>query len=408
MISRQMPRIVLGSEINTEEITQALALTYLSQYCNETLDDRVRQCFFRAFGMDYLWAIPDNGDNKPGCILSSWENDDGPQMHVAIHGVQGVGSVWELLTPVGYSAITGLAGSLWTAFKTAADDLLIPLSSGSDEGRLASNESYVRLKSHRRLTITFSGHSLGAAMAELMAYRFKDRHESADVRLIKFGSPRVGNAAWRDNRNRYVKFASVYNGRDPIHYFPWIPSELSFLTLGAANLVVRSPARDDAPMRLDPDEGRIRSTYLGTWSGAEIDAGLFAFRSHVFSNAWYDHSMNSYRLSWMSYLAQMQDAAQYRFNFLEHPDENNWHQLFTPGMRQWESLTGFSGGGDADPIAPIAPRVEQLADAPAPAPRIAPIAQDDGLLFGPFRSDFSAPPVANITRRPTRRVRVRF
>ena len=41
--------------------------------------------------------------------------------------------------------------------------------------------------------ITFIGHSLGGALAELAAFEFKARYPHHSANLVTFGSPRVGN-----------------------------------------------------------------------------------------------------------------------------------------------------------------------------------------------------------------------
>ena len=41
--------------------------------------------------------------------------------------------------------------------------------------------------------ITFVGHSLGGAFAELAAFEFKERYPHHSINLVTFGSPRVGN-----------------------------------------------------------------------------------------------------------------------------------------------------------------------------------------------------------------------
>ena len=71
--------------------------------------------------------------------------------------------------------------------------------------------------------VKICGHSQGAALAILCAvdleYNFPDR----DYEVMLFGSPRVGNRAFRDSYNKRVfETMRVENGNDIVTKIPWV------------------------------------------------------------------------------------------------------------------------------------------------------------------------------------------
>lgn len=77
-----------------------------------------------------------------------------------------------------------------------------------------------------KLSITVTGHSLGAALAVLAADELSSVEGIPPIAVISFGSPRVGNRGFADRvTERGVKVLRVVNTRDVITRVPGLPMD---------------------------------------------------------------------------------------------------------------------------------------------------------------------------------------
>jgi hypothetical protein len=397
MISNQMPRIRSRANLSFEEYTQALALTYLSSYNEEAIAPSVLTAFKRAFAMEDITMFPNFTEQYSGCAVADWPDERAPEIVVAIPGISGISGILALQQTFGYGTVLTHTGSVYQPFNLRAIHLY---------DRLKALPWIVNRLEHPRGTVTFTGHSLGAAMAYIMAAMAKIQYPHLDVRCIKFGAPRTANDRFRDAYNPRIKQASIYNDRDPIFNFPHVPTEAGWITpLGPTpRLFMRNFVHDLSILRWVAEERRFVGTYPSDWNLGHITASVRALQAHTFSNPWYDHTMKAYRLAWMNYCSANRDGLDYRFNFLEFNDENEWQNSFRPGMRQWESLDGFSVGGEYQTL-PTSSLVAEIVNSPAPVPVPAPIIE---ATFTPkFRRDrdWGIPALPAATLLPRRRVR---
>jgi Lipase (class 3) len=397
MISQRMPRITLGANLSFDQFGQALAFTYLSQYSGSALEPRVFNAYTYAFGATDIVSLAPGTDNNPGVTLALFRSQQGLQhCLVAIHGATDFPSFWSMFAGIGYQTVTGCTGSVFNAFASRAATMWT---------RLFANADFAAMVASNRTVFTFTGHSLGAAMAEILAYRFKAANPWRDVRCIKFASPRVGTSRWKDNRNPNVKFASIYVDRDPIHHFPVIPSTLTAITDPTNGLLLRNFARDDAPWRLTPRHFAWVNHYTDDGLLAELHYAGQAVQSITTANPWFDHLPGAYRNMFMNYCAIRPDALKYRFNYLENPDENQWQVLFTPGMREYAAMNVLDVV-QPDPVQPISGDVGLIANAPEQVQQVAPMGDTSSGASG-GGDDWGGPRAATISVLPARRVRPR-
>ena len=82
------------------------------------------------------------------------------------------------------------------------------------------------LAQHNASSVTITGHSLGAALA-LLDGVYLPLHLPAitSVRMIGYGMPRVGNAAFADyvDTSLALMVTRVNNRKDPVPIVPWRP-----------------------------------------------------------------------------------------------------------------------------------------------------------------------------------------
>lgn len=70
-------------------------------------------------------------------------------------------------------------------------------------------------------TVIFNGHSLGGAASVLAGYYMADKISDKHLKVITFGSPRVGNKLFVEEFEKKVTtFYRIANARDPICYLP--------------------------------------------------------------------------------------------------------------------------------------------------------------------------------------------
>lgn len=396
MISQRMPRITLGASLSVEQFAQALAFTYLSKYSGEAIQPRVLTAFQRAWGVDEIIQLAPGVDNNPGATLAFWNGNGLRHCLVAMHGASAFPSLYSILNDLSYMTVDGCTGSVLGAFRTRAYTMW---------ARLFDNATFVAALANPRCMFTFTGHSLGAAMAELIAYRFKAANPSRTVQCIKFGSPRVGTLPWRHHRNERVNFASVYHDRDPIYEFPQVFSPADGFFVSINSNLTRQFAMDQGIWRIVYGHGaHFSGQYrdFSVWTAANYAA--LAAQPHTFTNAWYDHSLGSYRTAFMNYCAARPDVLKYRFNYLEFNNENMMQVLFEPGIREWEELHWLNQTQPAE-VRPISSDVGLVANAPEVLQQVRPISREDRNSLGGGANDWGQGTPVSVANLPRRIVR---
>ncbi|KIY94593.1 hypothetical protein MNEG_13371 [Monoraphidium neglectum] len=105
--------------------------------------------------------------------------------------------------------------------------------------------AYGRLHAaHPRAATYVLGHSMGGALAHLCALDIRARHDPPDLRVLTFGSPRVGNSVFADFFEQHVAESWRFtHGRDIVPSLP--PTIMGF----------RHVSREVWVVALDPARG---------------------------------------------------------------------------------------------------------------------------------------------------------
>lgn len=133
--------------------------------------------------------------------------------------------------------------------------------------------------------VHFVGHSLGGAVATLLATHYARRVKS--VRLYTFGSPRVGDFNTYTEIERAIGKANIFrvaHDLDPISLvapFPFI--HVNPTSKDRYNLTIKSPVRELFGTANHDMDRYINSTQNQTWSGLSLLAGALDCDEAIFA-----------------------------------------------------------------------------------------------------------------------------
>lgn len=348
MISRILDPVERMAVISLEEQSEALALTYLAYYQGQLIQPRVDTAYKRAFGLNKVKIMPRVGLH-PGFTCAFATAMSRKTLTIAVEGTTTIPQIEAQIESTLTTRPTGSTlGFVYSFFWTEAANLLARMAADTDCAAAMADGSYV---------ITFTGHSLGAAIADCASYTFKQANPQKAVRLIKFGCPRVGNTWYVNRTHTLFPRANLYVEGDPIHQFP----SSSIFAMSAPNVItvgLRMAACSENFLTLMPLTGEnfgSRAPEFAQSCGHFLDLAALA-RALTPGNPWWCHLMNTYRLAMMNCLGRRDDLLKYRFGYLEHNDENSWQTRWSPGTRDWVALSALSAPGP-DEVQPISSQV---------------------------------------------------
>lgn len=348
MISRTLSPVERMAVISLEEQSEALALTYLAYYQGQLIQPRVNTAYTRAFGLNRLKILPRDGLH-PGFTAAFATALSRKTLTIAVEGTTTLPQVDAQISQTLTTRPTGSTlGSVYSFFWTEAASLLARMTADTECAAAMADGSCV---------ITFTGHSLGAAIADLASYTFKQANPQKAVRLIKFGCPRVGNTFYVNRTHTLFPACNLYVEGDPIHQFP----SSSIFAMGAPNVIItglRLAACSENFLTVMPLLGGQFVSVAPEFTqscGHFLDLAALS-RAFTPTNPWWNHVMNTYRMAMMNSVGRRDDILKYRFNYLEHNDENSWQTRWAPGLRDWVAMFGLSAPGP-DEVEPISSQV---------------------------------------------------
>lgn len=322
MIDRELPPIAPDVTIRPMDIQEAFALCYLARYCDQAIQPRVLTSLQRAYGPTNVNLTTFVPNGRPGFCIASWAQDGVKKLIVAIEGIRSVASLRSLYYGyVGWATLPNSSKTVYGIAKTYADQIWT---------MLKADANFVVPYGQAGVPVTFTGHSMGAAVAEILGEYASDEKPNKARRVIKFGSPRVGCPAYLRQRNRTVQRASIYCDRDPIDILPqYAPA------MAGSSTAVSGPcgfyATDGAAQRYTRQGLDIQAFREGGYGQAMQFARAYSQPMNT-SNPWYDHALKAYRLMFCHLVDPWSSLDRWRFRYLEFNDENQWGLYFRQGQ----------------------------------------------------------------------------
>lgn len=321
MLTNQMPEIPYTVTTGDLQRFEALAFSCLASYNSVARGERCITSFQRAFAVNEIGFVGRVVDGRPGYLVADWNHKPQPKVIVAIEGATSAGQIAEFWTNNLAATITGLTGRVFAKFAQHAD-AIYPLLTGNPTVQWALNTPGV--------PIIFTGFSLGAAIAEILAERFKLANPRKAMKVIKFASPRVGDLAWVNGRSRLVLRDSVYVGRDPIDLFPYFTGPLAGFSVLAPQFVSATWAisSEGTRMPLSADQAPSNTLHENSLVSVVQHALNFA-RTMDASNPWIEHSLWYYYLAFLfKEWGNRNHNMSARLWNLEFPDRNDFGGQF--------------------------------------------------------------------------------
>lgn len=341
------------------EMTEAFFLSTIASYPDAVLTSRVFQSYQRAWGFTECKVYPKVG-RVPSFSVTSYHDTNPKKIVVAIAGISSLSDLNNsLFGNLGAVTVISGWGQVLSFYRDCANAIRTVLEADPNWGAIASPFT--------RHAITFTGFSLGAAIAEILTAMYRIQYPAFNIRLYKFAAPRVGTLGWRNATEANLNKLNFYIYGDPI----WrLPTETWF--------------REAAlPFRLDVLPGFLCADSFATGMNAMgvLSDGYFPYsaldmigimsRLPFYSNfvqdpldpnnnPWWWHLRTTMRFAFCNFWARGQNQTMKdRVLYLEHPDENSWQQNFVAGGNVTGNMLEILAPPPADHA--IAPEVQQRA-----------------------------------------------
>lgn len=385
---------------------QSFAFCYLASYNDADPPARVVTAFQRAWGMTDLIRIPRVNGGCPGAMVSRIQYPWGNHVTIAVEGMR---SVTQLVTIFTYETdsvfVAAVPGYVISLAKTYGDLLMTALN---------ANATISSWLAPQTTQVTFTGYSMGAAIAEYLGYFYAQTLPNKQFFLRKFASPRVGARSWVTNKPANLDKWSTYHWGDNIHMLPATAPANTSVVGFRVPVGITPYMLDDAPCVLDRTGQRgpgprdssvedkmnfiaafLRARQLPAETQQHCDGNT---RVSGFESVYF-HGMNSMRLLFNIRARRMDDLGELRFNYLEFPDENIWQRDWTP-RNVWQ--TAWVGVEDPGPAPFTAENQRELLRMHNAAPDPVRPPQDIRLHAQPDGAFNTIDPILQLQRRRNR------
>jgi len=387
MLTERLPQEESGTRTTYGELFESFALTYLSQYSSETMQPRVFTAYQNSYGMTNIVNYPRVVGGRPGYLIAYYSDAPQKKVVVAIEGTTSASQLAAWNRNPGSLTLTGTFGRIHAPFVNHANTILT---------ELRANTAFWGFSQGSDVQIIFTGFSLGAAVAELCAEQLKTEAPAKFICVNKFGSPRVGNARYRDNLRSDVRRWNVYCNDDPIHIFPQFANH---------NMISGWDSVGVPFTYFVPDVECTRYTRNGDehggFSGLTVATSIYYagkfFQTINPQNPWYDHALNTYRLMMSNFCWNGNELIKARFLSLEHNNENSWQVNFRPSATVQTSFLQLITPAP-DPIYPPNMNVAPILIPGTIRPRIQVQAEPAGTGGGDWGEPVNVQPISRFRR----------
>lgn len=368
--------VELADPYTRTEVAMDFAFCYLASYAHQEIPTRVLTAFGNSYSLANVWRWPRINNVRPNMLAVRQIYPWGSHIIIAIEGTTTTTQI--ALQTVGSAAAEAIdtpAGRVPQFYKVAATAMA---------QLIAQTPDLVAVMGNPTTQITFTGFSMGAAIAEIMAATTAALAPTRTIRLRTFGKTRVGNYEWHNNRPRTLNNVCVYNRGDRMHCLPNDGVRMHtfgpVLILGVPTYFQPDPAAavwngDDLAIASIPATNGIDQT---NWI-----AGYLAPMNTL--NVCYPHLMNSYRHMFCKTFRNDRGVDGLRFRYLEFPDDNKWQTAWeaTPTWsRDWLGVLDPAPADIEEPAQVVNEMRLHNAQPPDQGPNARPLIADVNMFRG--------------------------
>jgi hypothetical protein len=310
MIDKSLPPVQRDTGWGQGEVLEALAYTYLTSYVPSALNTTQLQPYYRAWGPNLIKLVLGNGTDRPDYVMAFYTGGQNVKVIVAVRGVSNVIGLFRAAVNFTGVQVGTRPGLVYSSWKSGADAV---------KASILADTDYVGLTYNKPVSITFTGFSRGAAIAEVLGEEFQTAFPAMSISVIKFASPAVGNASWVNYGGRVFPMLSIFNDADPINGLP-SSAVIDGNLFGSGYAGGRNMfyAFDRNPARYNWNTLVQDGTVVG-----QVNP-LIQTMIQFPNGPWVFHSVAMYRKLFGRMLVPQYTLNKYRFNYLSFPDENNF------------------------------------------------------------------------------------
>lgn len=318
------------------------AYANLAYYADSAFPARVLESFRRAWFHDSVTRVPGVPGGRPPFVVVPFSTNGANVLVVAIAGTT---SLWQWVgltdVPAFQDPVIGTPCRTATVYNRHASAIKAILDEDPD---------FLTAKNTAGWKVVFTGHSLGGALAEVLAKQYRGSGFYNSIYVEKFASPRVGDARFRDAWTRDILTNSYYLEYDPIDVFPFNANVMAEF----ADQTYRYPETLFVP---DAMEFRIGRNGNGAFKPSVVqNANAVRLAAELVSDLaidslWRDHVIAMYRLALSNQLFPQNNLMKFRFLHWELPDNNAWGKFFVPDVEISAAMLGLrSPPPDDEPV----------------------------------------------------------
>lgn len=314
MLAPGLPRLPYLNEQTCRFQAQCLAFAMLAYYNTVDFVGRVLTSFQRSYDVTDIRRTQRSTAGRPGFITAIFRGDTNQKIIVAIEGTTSPSQLLAYCREFRSEQMRENGPWTYGVFAEYAKQII---------ALLDLDPLWVEARSIRGVDVVFTGHSLGAAIAKVLAEHYSNVYRTLNVRYCAFASPRVTIPRTDSIPSPHQIGVDVYTEQDAIRNFPFANDGTKRSWNGSNSLGLQF---FDAPLR----------ARMWDQNGYEMGYGLYQLptsgpdalrqlsRASLAATMFFQHEIKYYRNMMSNVLFRYNDEDLARFNFIELPDNNAW------------------------------------------------------------------------------------